>query len=694
MALNYVTITDTLLDGSGANGTALPVFTPSQTIVVPGLGVITPQTGIQGQYVSGQLKNMQGTALQLLATDNSVTIEGSTGFWFWTVSGLPNGLTFSFFLPHTPTTVDLAALINTQAGGSSVSFPITIAEGGTGQTTQQAALDALAVPGTAGRVLRDTGTHAQFGALLTSDLPGALKPWQFRPEDYGAKGYSGVAADVVTNGTTTITSATANWTGHNGEHIMINGANGATSGPLLTTIVTGGNGTATLAAAAGASATGCAAVWGPDDQAAVNSAISALETYALANNYFGELYCSTFYVCASAPTQTTTPIVQNAQIPIPQPGVNGQSRRLVIGIRGPGKSGMLEFWESVFPNLQGAGFISMTTAPSTPSVTYGEQSVIGGPSGTSGLTGSFANTTVLIDGITIWTPVLNNMYAYDFGYTAGVEFGSFGHKSFAPANNSSGATAAHPYLADLPGTMVTQLENTIGVGCRFPLVGNNDDVVGASFASEGTLIGAIVGDHFTALRMATLYVDVGGRIDLVNGISGGSHGVFVGNWSIESYNGAITCNGSGAAYCSVNINLDTEPIAGGDPVYDINDSGALHGTIRITDNGARTNRRPVILNGAPNLNVVNDLVGPVVWTNSITPNPPAAPGNNVAQTNNMRNATVWVSATTGITAVSIDGNALGLTAGNNAWLPLDVAFGHSFTVTYTGTLTTKWILKP
>jgi hypothetical protein len=576
-------------------------------------------------------------------------------------------------------------IVDTTTGKTTEKILVTVGVGTTGSqtwTVTRGAESTTPVAHAANAVLQQVVTAGVLGNFV---IP---KPYQFFPETYGAKGYSGIAADIVTNGTTTITSATANWTGHNGEHIMINGASGTTSGPLLTTITSGGNGTATLANAASASATGCAAVWGPDDQAAINSAMSALSTYALANNYYGELYLSTFYVCASSPTQTSSPAVQNSQIPIPYPNVNGQSRKLNVSIKGPSNGGQLQYWESVFPNLQGAGIISMVTAPSTPSGTFGEQSVIGGPSGSSGLTGSFANTKVFIDGVTVWTPILTNMYVYDFGYTSALEWGSFSHQSFAPANNLSGATAAHPYLGDLPGSMVTQLENTIGVGCRFPLVGNNDDVVGTSFASEGILIGAIVGDHFTCPRVATLYVDVCGRIDLVNGISADGHTVVVNNWSAEAYNGGITCNGGGTGYTQVNINLDTEPIGGADPVYDVNDNGNLYGVIRIGDNGARTNRRPIILNGAKNLKIINDMLGPGFWSGS-----PAAPGSTSSQQNtSWREAWITLSATTGITVITVDSQTTGLVSGNGVTTAIRVPSGKSYAVTYSGTLTTKWWL--
>lgn len=64
---------------------------------------------------------------------------------------------------------DAAAYGQTPAGGNTVS----IGQGGTGQTGQQAALDALAGATTASEVLAGNGTHVTLRALVAADLPAA-----------------------------------------------------------------------------------------------------------------------------------------------------------------------------------------------------------------------------------------------------------------------------------------------------------------------------------------------------------------------------------------------------------------------------------------------------------------------------------------------------------------------------------------
>jgi hypothetical protein len=61
---------------------------------------------------------------------------------------------------------DLAAYGQTPAGGNTV----TIAQGGTGAVSQQAAINALAGPQTAGTYLRSNGTNVTLTALQAADL--------------------------------------------------------------------------------------------------------------------------------------------------------------------------------------------------------------------------------------------------------------------------------------------------------------------------------------------------------------------------------------------------------------------------------------------------------------------------------------------------------------------------------------------
>lgn len=124
MALNYVTVTETFNDGTGSPANANVTFTPSATVYSAGVPILIAGMPVTASVVGGVLKAANGAALTLLATDNAgLTVEGMTGFWFWTVNITFSGVSqvsqsWSFFLPSSPATVELYALSNSPALGS------------------------------------------------------------------------------------------------------------------------------------------------------------------------------------------------------------------------------------------------------------------------------------------------------------------------------------------------------------------------------------------------------------------------------------------------------------------------------------------------------------------------------------------------------------------------------------------------
>jgi len=124
-SLSYVQITGTFEDGTGSPLTGTVTFTPSATVYAGGVPVLAPDVPIRALINAGQLGNLAGGTLQLLATNNAgLTIEGLTGFWFWTVQVTLGGQIqdpWSFFLPSSPSTVDLYSLADTAASGGGTS---------------------------------------------------------------------------------------------------------------------------------------------------------------------------------------------------------------------------------------------------------------------------------------------------------------------------------------------------------------------------------------------------------------------------------------------------------------------------------------------------------------------------------------------------------------------------------------------
>jgi hypothetical protein len=89
------------------------------------------------------------------------------------------------------------ARTNLGLGGAAViAVPVTIANGGSGQSTQQAAINALTGTQSAGKLLRSDGTNATLAAILAADLPAATTSTQ------GAVILDGTATDIQADGAT------------------------------------------------------------------------------------------------------------------------------------------------------------------------------------------------------------------------------------------------------------------------------------------------------------------------------------------------------------------------------------------------------------------------------------------------------------------------------------------------------------
>jgi hypothetical protein len=516
-----------------------------------------------------------------------------------------------------------------------------------------------------------------------TELPSGAgdQPWQFRPEGYGAKGDGIVCTVNTTSGSTTVTATPASFTStaaDGGKHIMIHGANGSGNGPLITTIVSVTDATtAVLAAAPSATVSGCPAVFGTDDQPAVNAAVSAAASYALAGDYFAEiLFGAKIYILAGAPIQTgngTSTPTFNAQIPIPCPAADGTSRKLVIALTGTGGGGYLQFWQSLIPNVAGTALVSMAVTSSTPNATFGQQSVIGGPSGSAGFSAAngFANVKAVVNGLNVWLPIYPNIKAFDFGYVSALRAQECGAHIFAPTGVN--ASAVPPYLNVITAPALT---SSSGVGWRTPVSGNNADVSMTDCAVEGYEIGFLVFDHFDAHKLNSIYCDVAMKFDGPEGTSGTQHMLRVSSITAEAYNGGFLAVGGNV---QVDIDWDAE-VNGGPAAYDFSVGTGVHGVFRFRD--PANARFPVVSGGPGNVKIICDELGPGVWAS-----PPAVPASGTAQQNTAwRDAIVYVSGGT-VSAIAVDGTTLGVTSG-----PVRVPSGHSITLTYSAAPTWKWML--
>lgn len=94
-------------------------------------------------------------------------------------------------------TIDGGSNTLTNLPGSAISGTVAIANGGTGQTTQQTALDALAGAVTSAQYLRGNGTHVSMSAIQASDVPTLNQ------------NTTGTAANVTATSNSTLTTLSA-----------------------------------------------------------------------------------------------------------------------------------------------------------------------------------------------------------------------------------------------------------------------------------------------------------------------------------------------------------------------------------------------------------------------------------------------------------------------------------------------------
>jgi hypothetical protein len=180
-SLAYTEITGTFNDGSGTPLTGTVTFTPSQTVYSSGVPVAMAGIPVQCDVISGQLQSQAGNPVQLLATDNSgLAVESLTGWWFWTVAlDVQNAAEpgWSFFLPSSPSSVELYSLARSAPPGAADVQTITAADasitvGGTAQdpTVETGTLDEIAALHPAAAAVTVNGqkvTHVANGSAST-----------------------------------------------------------------------------------------------------------------------------------------------------------------------------------------------------------------------------------------------------------------------------------------------------------------------------------------------------------------------------------------------------------------------------------------------------------------------------------------------------------------------------------------------
>ena len=235
------TITSGILPYSRGGTGLTSLGTAGQVIAVK-----TDLSGYEFKSAIGTVTSVSGTTNRLstsgTATDpildisasyvgqSSITTLGTiaTGVWHGTAVGLTYGgtgattaqgginalaaaVTTGYYLRGNGTNVVMSAIQaadvptlnqNTSGTAGNVTGTVAIVNGGTGQTTQAAALDAIAGAVTSGYYLRGSGTHVVLAAIQAADVPtlnqnttGSALWATSIPQNSQTSAYSLVAAD-------------------------------------------------------------------------------------------------------------------------------------------------------------------------------------------------------------------------------------------------------------------------------------------------------------------------------------------------------------------------------------------------------------------------------------------------------------------------------------------------------------------
>lgn len=407
-----------------------------------------------------------------------------------------------------------------------------------------------------------------------------------------------------------------------------------------------------------------------DDTAAIKLAVNAAVTYAQANNGYAEVvFSAKTYFVSGATTQSAT-YKGNAQIPLPL--IVTTAQKVILVLRGTRDASALYHWQQTA--TQNAGAVIRSNLAGTNDGTWGEASVIGGPTpaqgyGSGGAGNVFSNMLIVVDGLTVIVPEDPHVCGFDF-------------RGVAEANMTSGSVlVATGATLIINATYPTQ---TWQFGYAPPSTNNNANSNIVWYSCEGCYIGLLASEHVVADSIRCIYCAIG-----IYFIPTTFHGAFIAYACVEACTVALNCQAS-ATFVKFWIGvLDLEDgaaaWASSAHIYDPNN--LMYGYVGLFCNASPFH--PTVTGGA-NLSVIN-LQCPTGAVATIGFTPPAVPASTVSFNNSTgtamwRNAAVTITGGT-VTVIAVDGVATGLTSGT-----IIVPSNKSITLTYSVAPTWKWTL--
>lgn len=438
-------------------------------------------------------------------------------------------------------------------------------------------------PSTGDALVATSSSAASWSAVQTGS-----KPWIFDVTAYGAVGNARVVGDAAMSaGSAVLTSATANFQASDvGKPISVKGAGATGVTTLITTILSRQSATqVTLAAsnASGGAVSSNVAIWGTNDQAAIQSAVDAAEAYLAAGNTYAQVYFPPRpYILAGA---LNTSKSGNGQIVFGPVGV--ASNKPVLEFRGEGDgAAAVRHWQQTVPQHAGSCLISFGVY-ANPSAQIsninaeGNPGIICGPNEGNGYGQAALFSNMMV--------VLRNLALISTHSAHGISYGAFNLYGVANAQleNIGIGTAGTVASPSTDYTSPNVFGTGLSIGALLPAPGNNDHSIVSNLSCGGGYTYALfITEHTLVTRYMALYcwaglVAVGTYFSSVGSV----HAMKVLSASIEACTNQVYIMGAGSQGVGPIIDIDQLSTEAGNLVFSGNSAGAMNaarGKIQLT----------------------------------------------------------------------------------------------------------------
>lgn len=382
-----------------------------------------------------------------------------------------------------------------------------------------------------------------------------------------------------------------------GMSIRVVGA-GAAGADLLTTVLSVGANSATLAANAGTTVARGGAAVGTDNAANIQSCLNAMGTYMATHNARSTMVCADGIYGMATPPTVGGSFGGNCVVGLPTMP-NGGAKGVPV-IRGVSMdAGTLPLYQQMVPEASGSCF-AYIGPNGTNNATFGPAHVFGTPTNPavyvneSGTVPGTVNIKAVFDSIRVIVPWAGGIGGIDLFSAAECAVTNCDVRALATVPSGTGwATMA----ANGPTT------NQWGWGLRMPGSGNNAVAYVRQFTTEGLCYGFGPSEHttggsgFSAYCVTAIEAYAGNSISMV-------HNAHLDDWGVEFCSNAV---GGLDGLIRIDIdNLRTEST--GKVVFD--PSNRLQGRICVRDQGASGAYKSGWANGGTGVILVNLMTTP------------------------------------------------------------------------------------